>query len=654
MGARSDQLLNGKYRILHEVGQGGMAVVHKGVDTTLDREVAIKVLHPHLASRADSRIRLQREARAVARLNHPNIVEIYDYSGLDSDESFIVTEYIRGETLKEFIDRHDPALPEIGAMIVHEIAGAVAHAHDAGIIHRDIKPENIMIRDDGRLKLMDFGIAQIAELQAMTITGALVGSPAHMSPEHVEGKTLDWRADVFSLGTLLYTLAARRLPFESASPHALLRQILEARYDDPRIHNPAISRRLYQIIAQCLKREPDERYESARALQDALGGYLRDIGFTDPAAELREFFEHPPKSEPDLTRRVVEKLLEGARRSASAGRVPAALEAYNQVLALDPRADAVAEVNRLSTSHTRRTIARRVVASLAAVAAVVGLVVALKGAVPNPEPQGPEPQGPDASTALATTTPGPAASIPAAPTVLPPRAPPDVPRPLPVDVGVERRDFEAMAGRMDRTPPSLMPAPAAVSTPPPPEVVRAALDPRLRPNGRPREDGKPREPAVMRPGGSKPEPEPKGVRVRLVALYGAGLVFQGQGYDAGATPFLTLQPGTYSVKVHHPACDECVDRTHTFRVSPETPDTLKFPIGFVGAQLVVHGTAGARVRSGETIGTTGAPLSFEMTSPERRVDVTVTKSGYQDKSFRARLTPGKRTEVTADLLPIAP
>ncbi|HZI05251.1 MAG TPA: serine/threonine-protein kinase, partial [Archangium sp.] len=169
----------GRYRILEELGSGGMSVVYKGLDTALDREVAVKVLHPHLANKSESRRRLAREAKAVARLHHPNILEVFDFSAEGAQDAFLVTEYVRGRTLKEYVDELGRLeLPELAAMILHEIAAALAHAHESGVIHRDLKPENVMVREDGVLKLMDFGIAKLLDIEErMTVTGALVGSP---------------------------------------------------------------------------------------------------------------------------------------------------------------------------------------------------------------------------------------------------------------------------------------------------------------------------------------------------------------------------------------------------------------------------------------------------------------------------------------------
>jgi len=179
----------GRYRILEKIGSGGMSVVYKGLDTALDREVAVKVLHPHLAGKADSRRRLEREAQAVAKLQHPNILEVFDFVSGDSETAYIVTEFIRGQTLKHYAEKRAFYPPEIAAMVIHEVAAALSHAHDLGIIHRDLKPENVMVRDDGVIKLMDFGIAKFLDREdQMTITGALVGSPAHMAPEIIEGQ----------------------------------------------------------------------------------------------------------------------------------------------------------------------------------------------------------------------------------------------------------------------------------------------------------------------------------------------------------------------------------------------------------------------------------------------------------------------------------
>src|SRR3954471_4799193 len=265
----------GRYKILEQLGQGGMSVVYKGLDTALDREVAVKVLHPHLAGREESRKRLAREAKAVARLHHPNILEVFDFASVEDQDAYIVTEYIRGKTLRQFLNEETLEPPEVAAMVVHEISSALGHAHDTGVIHRDLKPENVMLRDDGVLKLMDFGIAKILDRdEKMTMTRALVGSPAHMAPEIVEGEEGGAEADVFSLGTMLYLFAAGRLPFVASNTTATLRKILEGTYDDPRQIVATVSDELAEVIATCLMRQPKDRYPSAANLRTALAEYL--------------------------------------------------------------------------------------------------------------------------------------------------------------------------------------------------------------------------------------------------------------------------------------------------------------------------------------------------------------------------------------------
>lgn len=328
----------GRYRILEQLGQGGMSVVYKGLDTALDREVAVKVLHPHLANKVESRKRLEREAKAVARLHHPNILEVFDYAaGEAATEAFIVTEYIRGNTLRQFIADDSLQPPEVAAMVVHEIASALAHAHDSGILHRDLKPENVMVREDGVLKLMDFGIAKILDRdEKMTMTGALVGSPAHMAPEIIEGEEAGAEADVFSLGTMLYLFATGKLPFTAPNTTATLKKILDCVYDDPRQVVPTVSDELAEIIGTCLQRQPSARYPSAVKLRDALADYLAGLGLSRPHEELKDFFLDPKGYRKALGPRITKALLERAEKLIGERKTARAMAALNQVLAHDP------------------------------------------------------------------------------------------------------------------------------------------------------------------------------------------------------------------------------------------------------------------------------------------------------------------------------
>jgi len=337
-----------KYELLEEVGQGGMAVVYRGLDTTLQREVAVKVLHKHLADHQEARDRFEREAHAVAKLRHENILEIYDFSGTDSEASYIVTEFIDGQTLKQFHNEHRLKHPEVGALITVQICRALNHAHGLGILHRDVKPENIMIRSDGVVKLTDFGIAQMIDLQRMTVTGQLLGSPAYMSPEHVEGKPLDFRTDVFSVGILLYQLVTGELPFTGRNPHEILKRIAECSFRPPQQVNPFVGSELGNIIKKAMAQEPDDRYPDISAMHDDLKRYLQGSGFKEFEAESARFFAAPASYEMALRARLMDALTRSGRELLEENRV-AALEKFNRVLTMDPdNSEVLSEIDKLS------------------------------------------------------------------------------------------------------------------------------------------------------------------------------------------------------------------------------------------------------------------------------------------------------------------
>jgi serine/threonine-protein kinase len=360
-----------RYKLIEEVGQGGMAVVYKGFDTTLNREVAVKVLHPHLAGMAESRARLQREAHAVAKLRHENILEIFDYSGPDSPESFIVTEFIHGTTLKTFLGDHPLPFPELAEMIASEVARALEHAHSLGVIHRDIKPENVMIRNDGLVKLMDFGIAQIVDKERMTVTGQLLGSPAYMAPEHVEGRPLDFRTDVFAVGILLYQLATGQLPFRGKNPHEVLKRIAECKFVAPEMVNPRIGARLARVITKALQREPGARYPDVAPMRAELIEDLADAGVEDARKELQKFFASPEPWAKAFQPRLVEALAKRGKELSEKGRTAAALELWSRALAVEPKS---AELRALVDGIARRRAAGQTAMFAAVAVAIAGAI----------------------------------------------------------------------------------------------------------------------------------------------------------------------------------------------------------------------------------------------------------------------------------------
>ena len=377
--------LPARYRVLEEVGQGGMAVVYKAHDETLKREVAVKVLHSHLLAEDESKSRLAREAQAVAKLHHDNIVQIFDYSGTDSAASYIVTEYIDGQTLKQFMNNRRPPPPEVAALIAIEIGSPLLHAHSLGIIHRDVKPDNVMVRKDGVLKLMDFGVAQIMDLERMTVTGQLLGSPAYMAPEILEGRPLDVRTDVFSVGIMLYQLATGALPFSGRNPHEVLKRIAEAKFADPRTLNRLIADRLARIIAKALAKKPDDRYPGIGGLLDDLRAFVGDAGLENSRDELKGYFTDPGTYEKEVVPRMLAALVKNGKRERAEGKTARALELWNRALGMDPR-------NKEVLSELKRLEARQHLKQGSIVAAVVvilgsGALFIFRSASESPGPR---------------------------------------------------------------------------------------------------------------------------------------------------------------------------------------------------------------------------------------------------------------------------
>lgn len=330
-----------KYELLERVGQGGMAVVYRGLDRSLKRVVAVKILHKHLSDYQEARDRFEREAQAVAKLRHENILEIFDYSGAEDAKalgsSYIVTEFIEGGTLKQVITARPIGFPEVGAMVVLQVCRALAHAHAAGILHRDVKPENIMIRSDGVVKLMDFGISHMVDLERLTVTGQLLGSPAYMAPEHVEGRPIDYRTDVFAAGIVLYQLTVGKLPFEGKNPHEVLKRIAECKFVDPRQANPRIGNRLGKIILRAMAAEPADRFPAIGEMVTALEGYLEESGIAADKVqgELSRYFASPPAYELALEERLVDHLTRRGQELLANQERAQALDIFDRVLTID-------------------------------------------------------------------------------------------------------------------------------------------------------------------------------------------------------------------------------------------------------------------------------------------------------------------------------
>jgi serine/threonine-protein kinase len=593
----------GRYELLEQVGSGGMAAVYLGRDTALDREVAVKLLHPHLASAPESRARFSREARAVARLAHPGIVEIYDYSGDAAVETFLVTEFVRGPTLRGFAQQVGFGHPEVAMLVGRALADALVHAHSAGVIHRDLKPENVLVRLDEppAVKLADFGIARIlASDERMTMTGALVGSPHHMAPEIVEGKDADARSDVFSLGTILYWLATGKLPFAASNPTAILRRVLEGDVEDPRAADPRVPDPLAALVLRCLATAPGERPQQATDVRDALDQVLAQVGLERPEEALLAFLRAPSAFKAAFPARAVATLTALGDGALAEGASARALSFFDRALALDPTNEAVL---RKLARLTRRRRARRAAAWGAAVALalVVAALGALRGGAGGPPAPG-APSAPETAAAPAgAQTPG--ASEPA------PKAPVE-PTPAPHPAGPR---------------PAAHPAPHAEAPASPPAV----LDVHVRPYA------------------------------QRALLDGFEIARNEQ------LVHLTIPPGEHEVRIEHPCCTPFIRRIDAAEAA--SVKELRVPLQPRPARLRVDGDPETRVFvDGRPAGTAGdsqrAPIPVPIppggASPyEGIARVRLELSGAPSSEVQVRIRAGEAFTVAApqpEATPAAP
>ncbi|MFJ1709647.1 PASTA domain-containing protein [Kitasatospora sp. NPDC088346] len=304
--AEFESVGSGRYVLGAALGEGGMASVRRAHDAVLDRTVAVKVLHVDLARDPAFRERFRREAKAVGGLNHPNIVAVHDF-GEDTDAGgalqFIVMEYVQGCSLRERIRERirDGAVADVATALelTAVVLDALAYSHDNGLVHRDIKPANVMVTGEGTVKVMDFGIARALQSDAtsMTRTGTVLGTPQYLSPEQAVGKPADARSDLYSVGCMLFELVTGTLPFDGESTMSVLYQHVQQPPPVPSSINPALPPAVDAIIARALCKDPERRYQSARAMADDI---RRIADVETPTRPLRP--QTPPAGTADAAR----------------------------------------------------------------------------------------------------------------------------------------------------------------------------------------------------------------------------------------------------------------------------------------------------------------------------------------------------------------
>ncbi len=583
-----------------------MAVVYRATDPALDRTVALKVLHPHLADRADSRERFTREARAVARLAHPHIVEVYDYATPESKQAYIVTEFIDGPTLRAFVEAHPIRHGEAAALLMVPVLEALDHAHRAGIVHRDVKPENIMLRSDGSPVLMDFGIAQMIDMETLTKTGMMLGSPAHMAPEVVEGEDLTTLADVFSVGTVLYWLVCGSLPFTGPNPAALFRRILECQFDPVLALRPAAGRPLARLIERSLAKDGAARPQTAGEVARALRDLLSDAGIHDVRQELADFTRDPEVYQDDLARRLVPTYLAAAIKAHEARATARALDFLDRVLGLDEtHPEARALLARIERGR-RRVVFVRVAAAAVVLVGVIALMQ----------------------------------SLPVTPSVFPEPPPPTPTRPPPSPVTV------------------LPVVDAGVAVAPPPAVVDARV-PDARRVARTRRR-RPLRPVVIErpPDAAVPlgvSNDPARMRVAFGVFKAARLLvdgrFEGTASQIEARGGVKLTVGKHRVEIRNPPCRAL---SKTIRVEPwqagnKLPD-YTFVCYPTPATLRISSNLNAPVRrlDGRILGRTNQDIRVGLKKDEvaAQLDLIVGDPTAKTQRLAVHLSAGARTEKT--------
>ena len=290
------QKINNRYEIVKSIGEGGMANVYLANDKILDRKVAVKVLRGDLSSDDKFIRRFQREALSVSNLSHPNIVEVYDV-GEEDGEYYIVMEYIEGKTLKQLLKKRESLTLTEVIDIMTQLTDGISHAHESYIIHRDIKPQNIMIQDDGRIKITDFGIAMDLNATQLTQTNSVMGSVHYLPPEQASGKGATVKSDIYSMGILMYELLTGTVPFKGDNAVEIALKHMKDKIPSIRKQDPSIPQSVENILLKATAKNPRNRYDTAKEMHEDLLNCLKE----EHANDKKIVFEYPENDIDDNT-----------------------------------------------------------------------------------------------------------------------------------------------------------------------------------------------------------------------------------------------------------------------------------------------------------------------------------------------------------------
>ncbi len=579
-----------------------MATVYRARDRRLGREVAVKVIHHHLRENKEVAARFVSEARAVAKVKHPNIVEVYDVSDADEPERYLVQELVRGTTLRQLISERGHLPAEVAAAIAVEVAAALEHAHGLGVIHRDVKPENVLLElpTEGqseadaapapRVKITDFGIAKLLDVQGVTSTGQVLGSPAHMAPEQIEGGDVSASADVFGLGVLLYEACVGKLPFDGKNPAQVLRRVLDGSFTPADRARPTVGSSLSQIVSKALARDAADRYQSARAVLDALKAELARLGFGDSRREIWEYLRDPAVYVKAYEPRLVAELCKRANAARASKDFVAAASAFNRALAFRPDdAELLRQVAQIARGERLRRVLTRGAAGVLAIALLLSITAGALAWLRARASHRAEP-GPSALLPPVRVQPPPPSSGAAAP---------------PSDSGEPRRAPENVRRSHVQAFPRAVPSAAVVET----ATVRVLVD---------------------------------GPKNATVKVDGTEIVWFGPPHE------LTVGPHTFEFV---PPNEECCVAPQTMTVNvtrpsdPSEVQTVRGTIEFKPALLEFQGPPGTTASCGE-LGSFTVPSQqkIRMATASLHAHCTLLApptSGQPPKEFDVTLSPGR-------------
>jgi serine/threonine-protein kinase len=329
----------GRYEILGKLGEGAMGVVYRARDSAIGRVVALKMLSAELGAEDELHHRFRREAEAIGRLSHPNIVTVYDL-GQSEGQLYMAMELLEGDDLRSLIERRVevPLVDRLRLLV--QICEGLAYAHSRGVVHRDIKPANILITSGGRAKILDFGLARVATRATITRKGMILGTPDYMAPEQAMGKLVDRRSDVFSSGSVFYEFLTGEKPFKGKTLHAVLFQIIQEDPEPVLTLNPELPTRLAAVVHRMLMKDPEKRYQS----MDEAARDLHEMHVSMRRTRSRSVLPQPPAASGEEVRGRVREHVARGRAHFDAGRLAQAVEAMTEAMVLDPACEDAAEV----------------------------------------------------------------------------------------------------------------------------------------------------------------------------------------------------------------------------------------------------------------------------------------------------------------------